>query len=188
MLTARELVYALAGVWRLAHFDANGFSYFDASVRGIWRSFWAALLLAPAWAFLVLGDGMGPAPARFVAAQLIGYVMGWLAYTLVAAKIADAFDRAALYPGYMTAYNWFQLVQGVLWVPVTLVIQSGLLSPLAAGLLWLACYAVLLVYNWFIARRGLDVSIPTAMGIVFVDALLGLTVGGVADALARVAD
>ena len=45
MITAREVSYGLFGAWRLAHLDRRGMEYFDTSIDGFWRSFWAA-----AWA------------------------------------------------------------------------------------------------------------------------------------------
>jgi len=45
--SAREMMYALYGAYRLARFDAGGMRYFDASIDGFWRSFFAAVLIAP---------------------------------------------------------------------------------------------------------------------------------------------
>ena len=42
--TTREIVFGLYGAWRLAHLDRGGLGYFDASVEGFWKSFFAAAM------------------------------------------------------------------------------------------------------------------------------------------------
>jgi hypothetical protein len=49
-----EIVRAIFGAYRLAHFDATGLAYFNNTVEGFWRSFIAAVLAAPAAAILVM--------------------------------------------------------------------------------------------------------------------------------------
>src|SRR5262245_7482637 len=75
MLTLAEIGPAIFGTWRLAHFDPDGLRYFDRSIRGFWRSFRVAVLVAPLWfapialAPVHLSDGW----FRFTVAELIGY-------------------------------------------------------------------------------------------------------------------
>ena len=44
---------SIYGAYRLARLDAAGMSYFDTSVAGFWRSFFAAVIIAPFYAMLL---------------------------------------------------------------------------------------------------------------------------------------
>lgn len=84
-----EATASLLGAYRLAHFDPRGMSCFNTSVEGVWRSFLAAVIVAPLFAVLlaVVYPTMDPAPdvARFVIVEIEGYVVSWVAYPLVIA-------------------------------------------------------------------------------------------------------
>ena len=45
---------ALLGALHLARFDAVGIKYFEPTLAGFWRSFWAAGLVAPFFLLLLL--------------------------------------------------------------------------------------------------------------------------------------
>lgn len=186
MLSLRDLIAAKIGVGLLIRLDERGFDYFDASPAGFWRSFWAAVLLFPFWAFLMFSQpiGLSDHPLRFVTAQILGYGIGWLAYAYLALGVVGFLGHAGRYLRYIVAYNWFQLVQGLLWVPAVLLGRSGLLPPGAAAWLWLVCYGVLMFYGWFIARRGLGFSAGNAALLVMIDFFLGVLVNNVANSIA----
>ncbi|HMA48103.1 MAG TPA: hypothetical protein VKP60_00040, partial [Magnetospirillaceae bacterium] len=73
----------LQGVRRLVRFDPVGFLFFDASRKGFWRSFGAALVCLPIWVLAeyqqILGLQADTVP-RFLTIQISAYVMSWLAY------------------------------------------------------------------------------------------------------------
>ncbi|MTJ82649.1 MAG: hypothetical protein F8N37_16795 [Telmatospirillum sp.] len=176
MLTLRELVYALYGVGRLLRFRVDGFDAFDASPRGFWRSFWAALLVLPVWGVILLDQtGEHGASARFAITETIGYAISWLAYPLVMLKIADLLDRWPRYYSYMVAYNWFQLLQAAAWLPLVLLVKVQA-PPGLIAIVWLATHGALMTYNWFLARKGLRVDAAPAIAIVVIDLLLSLVV------------
>ena len=52
MITPVEVVYATYGAWRLARFDCQGLQYFDNTPEAFWRSFYAAVIVAPPFAVL----------------------------------------------------------------------------------------------------------------------------------------
>ena len=49
----REIVYGVFGAWRLFRRDSGAMTYFDDSVDGFWKSFFAAVLIAPAYGIIV---------------------------------------------------------------------------------------------------------------------------------------
>ena len=52
----QEIVASLYGAWRLMRLDPTGMTYFNLSADGFWRSFFAAVIVAPAYVlFVVVG-------------------------------------------------------------------------------------------------------------------------------------
>ena len=59
-----EVLHSLYGAYRLAFLDRSGMSHFNLSVDGFWRSFFAAVLVAPGFALLVVQELHRPARRR----------------------------------------------------------------------------------------------------------------------------
>lgn len=185
MLTIGEFAAALRGVRRLLRLKPDAFELFDATPRGFWKSFWVAAIILPVWALLVAdqaGTNGQAASLRYFLVQGIGYVVSWLAYPLLMVRLADVLDRWPRYYSYMVAYNWFQLVQTLAWLPVVLLLDRDAPRGLI-GLLWLTTHGVLLGYSWFIARRGLKVDTGAAIALVIIDLLLSLLIDRLTDAI-----
>src|SRR5262245_1317592 len=125
MVTLAELGPALYGAWRLAHFDAGGMRYFDRSLNGFWRSFWAVALAAPGVAVItvihladmpIAGGWLGA-----VLGEAIAYVIGAVAFPLAAFYLTRFIDREAEYLGFIVAYNWSSLLQLAVLLPAFLI-------------------------------------------------------------------
>ncbi len=184
-----EIAYALYGAWRLARLDPGGMSYFDRSVEGFWKSFFAALLVAPGHILLLvieLSDvELAAALPRIVVVLAIIYVMSWTAFPLAMHYLTQTMNRAAEYTGVIIANNWAQVIQILLLTPVTAVARSGLLPGGLGGLLWFAAFCAILYYSWFIARTALRISGPAAVGIVAFSFVLDYTIGSFGLAMIR---
>ncbi len=185
MPNLRELTTAFKGVNALIRMRPDAFAFFDASRRGFWQSFWVAGALFPLWAF-VLWDQLPKTqvnhPLRYAALEVAGYAISWLAYPLLMVRISDFLGRWPRYYSYMVAYNWFQIVQMLAWLPLLLLVDLGVSRGLIA-LIWLGTHAILLVYNWFIVRRGLEVDAGAAIALVIIDLLIGQLIDRLALAL-----
>ncbi len=185
MLSRGELAGAFRGLLRIARFETDGFRYFDSTLDGFWKSFWAAALTLPIWA-LLQAEQMGAAhpasPVRYALLQSISYAVGWLAYPLLMVRISVFLDRQQHYFRYLVAYNWFQLVEAAAWLPLLLLIGNHAPPDLIA-LVWLSTHAALFAYGWFIARHGLEVEGITAAALVIIDFLLGLLIDGITQSM-----
>ena len=42
-----SVIRSIYGAWRLALLDPSGLNWFDVSIEGFWRSFFAAAIVAP---------------------------------------------------------------------------------------------------------------------------------------------
>lgn len=177
MLTLREVSHGLFGAWRLICRDPRAMDWFESSVGGVWRSFWAGAICYPAFLLLQV---MQVDPTRISAALLlrylvvssIGYVIGWTAYPLTALPFCRwlAPEEKAL--GYLVAYNWAQVLQTAL---VLLVTAFGMLHLVPAyGLAYVetVAYLAILVYEWFIARIALGAGAAPATALVLLDVVL----------------
>lgn len=182
-----EIVRALFGVWRLVHLDRRAFAFFDLTVEGAFRSFTAALIVAPFVAVLAAlrfeGAAGGVSPGRYVLIEVIAYVISWTLYPLIAERLTRAAGCRARYPAYLCVYNWAMVLQNTLVISVALLDALQILPANLLALLGLAALALTAVLLWFIARVALGVPPLTAIGFVVLDILISILVNGTADAL-----
>lgn len=186
-ITVREISLGLFGAWRLAHLDPRGMDYFDRTLDGFWRSFWAAAVMAPAYA-LIVGLRLIERPTtsgslRIAAIEIIGYAIGWTAFPLAAWYLLQALGKQDRYLGYIVAYNWANVLQICIYLPITALNASGGMPEAVMSILALAATVAVLYYQYFIARTALQVDMPIAAGIVFMDLLLGIVLHGMVVAL-----
>jgi hypothetical protein len=190
MITFREAALSLYGAYRLACADKNGLDYFNATVEGFWRSFFAAVLVAPLYAPLpLIRYGMGhvaASPPRYIAIEIVAYVFFWVAFPVAALTVSELMGRRHRFFRFMVAYNWAMVLQYLVYLPVVVLAGLGVLSTGAQATLELIVLALLLVYSWFIARVGLDISGPAAAGIVLLDFSIGVAINLVSDAMAQI--
>lgn len=180
-----EIRRSLEGVWRLARGDQGGMSLLDLSVDGFWRSFAAMLLVAPAYALVVVDQyanlGWPDAPVWTAVAEALSYVCGWVAFPIAAIFLTRLLGLSARYVPLIVANNWSAVVQMALYAAVVL---AGTLMPsqLRALALLVATLTVL-AYQWFVIRTALGTSSGTALGLVVIDVLLSLALSRGLDAL-----
>lgn len=187
MITAREVSYGLFGAWRLAHLDPRGMDYFDTTIEGFWRSFWAAVLMIPPYIVLVLLQ-LGQRetdwdPLRVLLVETIGYAIAWTAFPLAAFYVLAALGKQQRYVAYIVAYNWSNLIQIAVMLPVAALEATGALPGGVSTSLFIAALASILFYQYYITRVALDVDIAIAVGLVFIDLMLGVLRQSIVSAL-----
>lgn len=176
----------IAGALMLARGRVGGIDAFEATMEDARASFLAAALCLPIFLLLRLAGGpalLAPDPARAIAADLIAFACSWAGFALLSLPMAEAMGRRALWPRFIAAWNWVNLVQycvmALLSVPELLGL-SGMVAD-AMALLGLG-YALWL--QWFATRLGLGLSGPRAAGFVALDLGLSLFLSGLAVRLA----
>lgn len=171
----------------LARGRVDGIDAYDPTMEDARVSFLAALVCLPVflllrWGFPTPGTA-GADPLRALAADLIAYVCSWAAFALASLPLAEAMGRRALWPRFIAAWNWTNVVQyGVLGI-LTLPAAAGAAGFVAdaLGLLGLG-YAIWL--QWFTVRLGLAVSGPRAAGFVLLDLAIAVFLSGLAARIA----
>lgn len=173
-----EIGAALRGAWRLARADARGLSEFNATIAGFWRSFLAAVLCAPAYILILTIDHAQQPPSdasdgRLIAVHAIAYVIRWTAFPLAMTSVARALGRESAYTLFIVASNWASVLKVMLLLPVFALAASGI-APF--GMLPLLATIAVLLYQWFIARRALDITGTQAAAVVGLDLMIDLAV------------
>lgn len=180
-----EILRALYGAYRLARFDAGGLAFFDTTLGGFWRSFFAAGLVAPLYVTMLwvrFGTGtVETAGSRFLAAELIAYVIGWVAYPLIMTAMVRTIGREKHYLRYIVAYNWASVWQSVIYLPLASLTLAGILPEGPGVLLTFLAFAAVSIYLWFVARVGLGIPGPLALSLVALDIGLSFVISAVAD-------
>jgi hypothetical protein len=178
MISVREVTSGLYGAWRLALRDKAAMAWFDRSLEGTIRSFWAAAICYPGFVVLLLlhldaASRAEPVIYRVLLVETIGYVVGWTAYPLLALPFCRWLvteDRAL---GFVIAYNWSQVLQTALLLVVGAAVSLTGMPDDAAAYLGLAASIAILVYEGVIAWIALDAGVPPAIALVLLDLVLG---------------
>ncbi len=187
MPSAREVVAALYGTWRLMRFDAGGMAWFDISITGFWRSFFAAVLVAPGFAVLLAfnlaarGEPVGL--GRAIVVWTVAYAVMWAAFPIAAILITRLLGLGGRYIPLIIAYNWANVPQVLLNLLAALISAGGTDAGEGGGLVVLAAFIYLRVYLWFVMRTALETTSLTAAALVLFDFVIGAIIGVTASGL-----
>jgi hypothetical protein len=166
-----EVLHGLYGAYRLAWFDPSGMAHFNLTVDGFWHSFFAALLVAPAYAILV-GMQLSAEPealnlALVLLTEGIGYVLAWSAFPLLAIVLTRLLGLDRNYVALIVAVNWSAVLQTGAFLAVLLL---GLIAPEGLGTLIVTLTTLaILIYQWFVIRTALATTNGIALTLLVVD-------------------
>ncbi len=184
----REIIAGLYGALRLLRGDPDGLALFDDSDQGFWRSFFAAVLVAPGYIAFAHFDPrpMSAGTVRIVMVEAIAFVIVWAAFPLAMYHFTRAIGRAERYRLHIVAYNWSQVIQTVIASPLLLGARhSGVVPEATADLLSLVVLLALGLYEWFIARSALKLPGFGALAVVMLSFLIVLVMSDVSYMLLR---
>lgn len=176
---------ALHGAFLLARGRPDGLLLIvappEAELAVASRSFWAIALCVPAFLCLHLLDwadgGLPPEPGRVLALDFAGYVIGWVGFAVLSHRLAVSLGRAALWPRFITAWNWCNVVQYIMLVVAGMTTLVGL-PDLVAQTVWLVAMGWALWLEWYATRLALALPGGPAAAMVGLDFALGLFLVG----------
>lgn len=180
-----EIARSVQAALLLARGDPRGMALLDLSVEGFWRSFAAAVIVAPAYILVLLDQyrllGWPEHPWPTAVAETASYLLGWVAFPLAAILLTRLLGLSARYVPLIVANNWSTVVQVALYTAVVLV---GMILPaqLRTTALFAATLAVL-TYQWFVIRTALATTGVIALGLVVIDVLLSITTSRILDGM-----
>lgn len=175
---------ALYGAYRLARLDPDGMKYFEISPNGFWHSFSAAIFVLPFYLATMLARWfIVPETVsgwRFLAVEMIAYVIAWTAFPVLMILVVKAMDREPFYIRQIVAYNWAAVLQNVVYLPVVMLNLLGVsgIEPLSLMVLMLVLF-----YTWFVTKTALQISIFAAWSIVALDLLVSIVLSVWSDTL-----
>src|SRR5262245_21920457 len=109
MTLGEEASRSLSGAWGLLRRDPAAPTAFNATLDGVWRSFFAAVLLLPLYlAYLALigptavGEAQPPGATRWIV-HFFTYVIGWAAWPLIAFYLTRLMECSDRLLGYIVA-------------------------------------------------------------------------------------
>jgi len=181
-----EFRLVVVGLKAILRFQPAAFLCFPGGMGPFLRSFIAALIVSPLQVLIVWAEMSSQTiddPQRYILFQAAAYVLGWLAYPLLLLPVCRHFDRSGRYTTYVSAFNWFQLVEYGVVVPVLLLGTIPWLPPALTMVLWMVTVLTLMVYEWFLIRRGLELETGTTAALVIINFLLNLLISRGAEVL-----
>ena len=190
MISSKEAFAGLYGAYRLARLDTNGMGFFDQSLAGFWRSFFAAVIVAPLFIILLAvrhaaGD-IPASPLRLLTVETTAYLVGWFAFPLIMITVADSFDRAERFVGFIVAYNWASVWQNLIYLPFLILAELGFIALGPARLANELIIVVVLLYIWFIAKTALQITTFQAILVVAMDFSLAIFIGWISQIMLRI--
>ncbi|MGH6945155.1 MAG: hypothetical protein ACREH6_13165 [Geminicoccaceae bacterium] len=179
------MLRSLYGACRLAVMDPSGMAHFNLTVEGFWRSFFAAVLVAPGYALLV-AERMMDRPESLalgwvVLVETVAYALAWAIFPLAAIILTHWLGLARRYVPLVIAVNWAAVLQIVLFL-VTIWLSLALPDSLG-GLVVTAVTGILLLYQWYVVRTALQTTGGVALALVLVDVLLSTAINVSAERL-----
>ncbi len=189
MPNLRDIVYSLYGAWRLALADRGAMAYFDQTAEGFWKSFFAAVIVAPAYVLVLLFDlsqvEIEAGAFRILLVQSCAYVIGWTAFPIAVHYVCDVIGKKEAFVGYIIAFNWAKVIQMAVFLPAIGLIASGVLPEQSGWMLRWAVLVMILAYEWSITRSALGVSAMGAVGFVVLDLVIDLIIHAVSLGMIR---
>lgn len=152
----------------------------EAATATAARSFWAAAFCLPATVLLHWLDRLSLPPAsrgplfdHGFALDLLGFAIGWLAFALASHAMANRLGRARLWPRFIAAWNWCNVVQNLLLIAGSLPVLAGAPTWFSQAT-WLVATGWALWLEWFASRLALELPPLTAAALVALDIAIGL--------------
>lgn len=178
MIDPARLAQAIRGLRLLLQLDTAGFSFFERSYPGFVRSFFPAFVLAPlhiahGW-LAYIARAEKPGVVVYAIVESLSYVMGWVLFPFVMMYVVRLLGRPERYFTYIVPYNWFQIVLGLVFMPLALLADLQVVGPDAVAFFNIMLVAALGMYGTFIARAALALPVTTALGVVLLDVVMAL--------------
>lgn len=113
-----------------------------------------------------------------LAVAVLGFAIGWAGFALASHRVAGRLGRAALWPRFITLWNWCNLVQYLL-LSVAAVIGLTALPWFLVQTAWLVALGWAIWLEWFMTRFALAMPGLLAVAMVALDLAIGMLVAGI---------
>ncbi|MDP6706608.1 MAG: hypothetical protein QF893_09720 [Alphaproteobacteria bacterium] len=180
MPNGQEIVSSIYGAWRILRFDPGALTHFNQTVEGFWRSFFAALLVAPAYLVsslvrffsLPAEDTAEVDPLAFLTLRLLGFALAWIAFPVAMIWLTRLLQFGQRYVVYIIVWNWSSVVAMAIMLPLVILLSLGVFPEGIAGGIMIFAFGCVLFYAYLVARVGLECGTGTAIAIVVFEVVL----------------
>ncbi len=183
---ALEAALGLRGALRIAGGNSDGLALLPTRPDAVWRSCAAALICWPAYMALRLMVHAEATPdldvGTLIAIETCAFVIAWFGFALASAPIANALGAGPLWPRFLAAWNWTNVVQYLFVLAGEMPGWLGLPRGIAVFAAVIALVGAISV-EWQAARLALGLRGGQAALVVLADIALSLLVRGVADGM-----
>ena len=180
MPSYRDIVYGIYGAFRLARLDKGAMSYFERTPAGFWKSFFAAIIVAPGFVIIIAYElsqvEIEAGALRIFMVETLAYLLGWIAFPVIVHQICEVIGKREAYIGYIVAFNWSKVIQMAVFLPAMGLIALGALPGDSGWLLRWMVSITILFYEWFVTRTALAVTAAGAVGFVVLDFVIDLII------------
>ena len=197
MPTLAEISSSIRGAWQLFVMDARGMHQFNVTSAGFWNSFFAAVILAPIYFFVLLAqyklnsdvqklaleqDPTNtaipdiPALSDYLLTQGLAYVALWAAFPIVMLWATRLFDIQSRYVPFVVAYNWSSVPVMTLQLPPFALYYFGIVEVVGAVAPLLSLLLVIMIYRWYVAYAALGMPVAACLGFVMLDFVVSVII------------
>jgi hypothetical protein len=170
MTLGEEAVRSIRAVLRLARRDESALGDFNVSLEGFWRSFCAAWIVAPlhfALSYYEYGLTVGQHGAgmtRYFLVDTVAYVLTWTLWPLLMFYATRRMGCGDRFVHYIVVYNWVQVPAMVLLMAAVFGL-GRLLGPGGAELIYYLVLGAILLFEWWLAMKTLQISPLAALAV-----------------------
>jgi hypothetical protein len=186
---ARLVAEAVRALLRILNGERAAVAGLGAGSRAGWIASFVVpgVLLVPIYAWMVLrrhaDAGLVDAGADVLAAEAIGYLVGWTAFPVISHFICMKIGKAEDWFGYIAAYNWANILQMAFYVPAASLGSVDAMPPLPLFLVGVVAVVAAIAIHFRLARVVLGIEPLPALMLVAVDLATGQTIARVVDRL-----
>ena len=179
-MSAKEIANIFYGFFLIIKFDEKFKDHFENSEEAFWKSFYAAIIVAPLqliheWGLYISSDEK-PNLARTIPIEVLEYTILWILFPLVMTYITKVINREEQYFRYIVSYNWLQMCISITIMPLIILSVFNFLPVSASTFLETMVFLIFISYNIFIAKITLKLQTGPSFSIVLIDILLSLLV------------
>ena len=164
-----QVIRALRGALLLLRRDRTGLEHMSMTVEGFWWSFYAAVIVAPAYALIVFVERVAPGEmtvAEAVSRGGVTYIVSWLVLPVVGLVLTRFYGLTDRYVPLVVATNWLSVwIMAIFLVAIGL---SGVLPENVASAIMLVALVAALYLQWFTIQAALETTGSTAITILAV--------------------
>lgn len=165
-----EIARALTAAGRWLRLDASAAFLIGRDNETCRRSFFAAILCLPAFflEMMLVGSEVTVTADELTFWLVWGliYLLAWVVFPVFAHAILKNQGREAIWPHYISTLNWCSVLTAYLGLGGSIIERVDALPFGLAAIASLLITFYLLFFEWFIARKVLQVTGPAAAGFV----------------------